>query len=168
MPRRRIIGDVVAVRRDMDGKRMDTHSDLVTAISANHGNHQIQPITLPINRNRLIQWNHKLAHPRIHHWYGHAPRGHLMLTEPQVVQAVPVTTDHCLRLKVDEDDKKEELNHHLLLNHVNVDYQACLIGHASTSRAASKDCGVMTQQLSSRNVANYTFDGFMRRNQRCV
>ena len=147
---------------------MDTHSDLVIEISADHGDLQIQPTTLHTNGNRLIMENHKSVHLRIHHWHGLAPLDHLTLTGPQAVPAAPVTTDRCHRSKVDEDAKKEESDHRLLLNHKNLDNQTCLTGHASTSKAAFKDYGVTTQQSSSNNFANYTFDGFTQGNRRCV
>ena len=144
---------------------MDTHSDLVIAISADHGNLQIQPTTLPINGNRLIVENHKPVHLRIHDWHGLAPLDHLTLTGPQAVPAAPVTTDRCHRSKVDEDAKKEESNHRLLLNHKNLDNQTCLIGHVSTSRAVLPAFEAMTQMWSSRNAASYTFEGFTPRSQ---
>ena len=154
---------------------MDIHSYPVTVILENPGGGQIhdqptillKPTILSSNRNRLSQWIRQPVHLLIHHSRGHVLRDHLMQTEPQAVQAAPGNTGPCPRSKVDEDDKKDGSSHHLL-NHENVDYQACLTGHVLISRAAFKDCEATTLRSSLKNIANYMFDGSTRRNQRCV
>ena len=170
MTRSRIIGNVVAARRVMDGKRMATHSYLVAAISEDTGGYQIhdQLTTLQINRSRLHQWIHKPVRLPIHLSHGHVLQGHLVRVEPQAAMAAPAVTGPCHRSKVDEDVKKEVLNRHLLLNQMNVDYQTYLTGHVLTSRAAFRAYEATTLQWSSRNFASYTFDGSMPRSQRCV
>ena len=44
----------------------------------------------------------------------------------------------------------------------------CQTGLASTSRRASRTCGVTTHQSSTKNFGNYTFAGFTSRSRRCA
>ena len=44
----------------------------------------------------------------------------------------------------------------------------CQTGLASTSRRASRTCGVTTRPSSTKNFGNYTFAGFTSRSRRCA